>query len=283
MGNQVRDEYHEHAIFEDLSSSPAALEAAKALDAFGSFEGCVIMQADAKQAYVQAYLDTKVKTWVRLPPEYWPDHWHGKYRDPVVPLVKALYGHPDAGGMWERHANERIVKLGYQFIDQWNSCYFDPKRQLFLSVYVDDFKLAGPSVHAKSAWKELGDLIEMDSPSKLGKYLGCEHEMVTKTVNGKRVNAVRYEMSGFACQCVSTYLSLTNETRDCLRTVRTPFLEVNPEEELLDSGYLQPISSSILMKVLYMARVARYDLVKRVTYLASRITKWSRACDRKLH
>ena len=35
MGNEVRDEYHEYAIFQDLSSSPAALEAAKALDAFG--------------------------------------------------------------------------------------------------------------------------------------------------------------------------------------------------------------------------------------------------------
>ena len=32
-----------------------------------------------------------------------------------------------------------------------------------------------------------------------------------------------------------------------------------------------------------MARVARYDLLKPVTCLASRITKWSRACDRKLH
>ena len=55
MGNEVRDEYHEYAIFQDLSSSPAALEAAKALDAFGSFKGHVRMQAGAKQAYVQAY------------------------------------------------------------------------------------------------------------------------------------------------------------------------------------------------------------------------------------
>ena len=37
------------------------------------------------------------------------------------------------------------------------------------------------------------------------------------------------------------------------------------------------------MTILYMARVARYDLLTPVTYLASRITKWSRGCDRKLH
>ena len=30
MGNEVRDEYHEYAIFQDLSSSQAALEAARA-------------------------------------------------------------------------------------------------------------------------------------------------------------------------------------------------------------------------------------------------------------
>ena len=86
--------------------------------------------------------------------------------------------------MWERHAHERVTGLGYQPIDPWNSCYFDPQRQLFLSVYVDDFKLARPSVHMKAAWRELSDLIEMDSPSKLGKYLGCEHEMSSKMVNG---------------------------------------------------------------------------------------------------
>ena len=37
------------------------------------------------------------------------------------------------------------------------------------------------------------------------------------------------------------------------------------------------------MKVLYGARAARWDLLKAVQLLASRITKWSRDCDRALH
>ena len=46
---------------------------------------------------------------------------------------------------------------------------------------------------------------------------------------------------------------------------------------------LQPIASSVLMKVLYGARAARWDLLKAVQLLATRVTKWSRECDKALH
>ena len=48
-------------------------------------------------------------------------------------------------------------------------------------------------------------------------------------------------------------------------------------------GVLQPIASSVLMKILYGARAARWDLLKVVQLLASRVTKWSRDCGRALH
>ena len=37
------------------------------------------------------------------------------------------------------------------------------------------------------------------------------------------------------------------------------------------------------MKVLYGARAARWDLLKAVQLLATRVTKWSRECDKALH
>ena len=37
------------------------------------------------------------------------------------------------------------------------------------------------------------------------------------------------------------------------------------------------------MKVLYGARAARWDLLKAVQLLATRVTKWSRGCDKALH
>ena len=42
------------------------------------------------------------------------------------------------------------------------------------------------------------------------------------------------------------------------------------------------IAAMIIMIVTYPAR-ARFDLLKSVCFLAKRITRWDRACDRRLH
>ena len=42
-----------------------------------------------------------VPTWLRLPKDRWPKGWKGKCNDPLVPMLLALYGHPDSGGIWE--------------------------------------------------------------------------------------------------------------------------------------------------------------------------------------
>eukprot|EP00971_Amphidinium_carterae_P288347 5724449-Amphidinium_carterae.1 len=70
------------------------MEAGKFVDFIGLLPGNVMMQSDAEMAYVQATLKG-CATWVRLPRDRWPESWK-KYRDPVVPLIRALYGHPDS-------------------------------------------------------------------------------------------------------------------------------------------------------------------------------------------
>ena len=45
--NQVRDEHYDYAIFSELSSSPATMQAGKFADSFGLFAGSTVMQADA--------------------------------------------------------------------------------------------------------------------------------------------------------------------------------------------------------------------------------------------
>ena len=63
QGNNVVDQHWETAIFQDLGSSPASIEAGKIADAYGSFPGHDMQQADAEQAYVQAWLEGE-ETWV---------------------------------------------------------------------------------------------------------------------------------------------------------------------------------------------------------------------------
>jgi hypothetical protein len=48
-------------------------------------------------------------------------------------------------------------------------------------------------------------------------------------------------------------------------------------------GRLQPIAASILMMILYVARLARYDLLQAVCRLACRVSKLDDDCDRRLY
>ena len=68
QGNQVYDQNHNYAIFQDLGSSPTTLQAAKAVDFFGCLPGHVIEVADAEQAYTQAEMKGD-PIWVCLPLE----------------------------------------------------------------------------------------------------------------------------------------------------------------------------------------------------------------------
>ena len=52
---------------------------------------------------------------------------------------------------------------------------------------------------------------------------------------------------------------------------------------LEDKGELQTAAASILMKILYAARMARFDLLRPTCRLACFITKWTTLCDKQLH
>ena len=138
QGNQVYDQNYKCAIFQDLGSSPATLQAAKAADCFGRLPEHAIEIADAEQAYVQADMKGD-PMWVCLPPEARPDWWRKQLpnlRRPVCRLKKALYGHPDAGAYWEQKCDVHMRTVEFIHIcPEWPSCYYHPKLSLTL-VYI---------------------------------------------------------------------------------------------------------------------------------------------------
>ena len=133
---------------------------------------------------------------MRLPKDQWPQEWHDKgYVDPVCPLVLALYGHPDSGSDWEAHADKCVRSVGYAPVPNWPSCYWHADKQLFLVIYVDDFKLAGPMGNLEEGWQLLRSTgLKLDPPTPLGLYLGCKHEESERVLPGtnKTVRAVSY-------------------------------------------------------------------------------------------
>ncbi len=112
-----------------------------------------------------------------------PTEWASKYKDPVVRLKLALYGHPDAGGYWGEHCNKHLAKAGSQPVPDWRSTSSRPKLKLLLMVYVDVFKMSGP----KQNQYFIRQGIKTDGPKPVSKCLGCEHIIRDTTINGKQV------------------------------------------------------------------------------------------------
>ena len=221
-GDRVRDEAGQWAIFQELGSCPATMEAARAADAYGCLPGHAVEQSDAEQAYTQALLDG-TDTWVRLPRDQWPEAWAGM-DDPVCPLVLALYGHPDSGGHWEQHCEACLTAAGFEPIDPWRSCFWHPQLSLYLVVYVDDFKLSGPADNLVKGWELIRRNIKADSPHPVGLFLGCKHRHFERELpdTGVTVRGFEYDMEDFLRSCVGRYKVLTGVSY--LRRAATPFL-----------------------------------------------------------
>ena len=58
---------------------------------------------------------------------------------------------------------------------------------------------------------------------------------------------------------------------------------VEPDAEPEPNGYMQPHAAKVLMKIVYGARMARFDLLRAISYLASSVTKWTKQCDEDLY
>ena len=391
LGNRVWNQDFEQASFADLGNAPTLLEGGRTNDAYGCHPGHDVQQADAVQAYIQAPMQTEV--WVSLPSEAVANKscFHG-VKDPAVRLLLALYGHPDSPTFWEQHCDELVRAIGFEpYGPEWPSLYFHHELLLMLSIYVDDFKLAGPKGNLCKGWEMLTKVIDMDTPGPAGLYLGCEQSRTQVTTDEGPITCMTYNVQSFLEQCVERYV--LHAGSDHLKAANVPFW-VGPEgkgparepmlngvspdervappwmkdeeakpspeeppsdaeqlmatilanidegddssdddeedtpwyldEESLDGDGLAPDPStqpswgtpfvatpaiakiitkatpmtkeeldeprvlansaaSIVMKVMYAARMARFDLLRPIQGLARHMTKWTKRQDQQLH
>ena len=100
-----------------------------------------------------------------------------------------------------------------------------------------------------------------------------------------RISSWSYDMAGHAKKCVERYCELANKTTQHLYKVSTPCIDDHhfKEEETKSVGELSNACSQIVLKCLYMARIGRPDILWSVNKLARSITKWTKACDKRLN
>ena len=208
----------------DLGNSPATIENARLCDFYGCLNGHQVSVADAVQAYIQAELGGDA-CWISLPRQAWPQFIEGQpahneavrrwnsMRNPVTPLDKALYGHPDSVTMWEVKCDVDVKSVGFTAVGaEWPSVYFHQELKLLLIIYVDDFKMAGPEENLDAGWALLRTKLSIGPEGPLGMYLGCNQRREQMTIHGGiQANVVIYDMESFLEQCVQRYLEVAPE------------------------------------------------------------------------
>ena len=158
---------------------------AKVLDIISRLPGCAGQAADAVSAYTQVKMEDAPKLlkipesestdiWIRLPRHKWPKSW-SSMEDPVVLLERNLYGHPLAGLLWERQIEKIPLQHGWEKVSNWECLFVHRQKELFLSVYVDDIKLAGKKENIDPMWKLLNKEVDFGEPTSFldHVYLGC--------------------------------------------------------------------------------------------------------------
>ena len=191
----VKDDSGSYAVFTEQGSSASQMTAAKIMDIISRLAGCAGQAADAVSAYTQVKMEDAHKlfkiskigvsqTWIRPPRHKWPKSW-SSMEDPVVPLERNLCGHLLAGLLWERQFEKILLKHGREKILNWECLFVHRGKGLFLSVYVDDIKLAGKKQNINPMWKVLNKEVDLGEPTSfLGSCILGLHS--TKMPNKQR-------------------------------------------------------------------------------------------------
>ena len=204
------------------------------------------------------------------------------------------------------------MKYGWEKVSNWECLFVHREKGSFLSVYVDDIKLAGKKHEINPMWKVPNKEVDLGEPTSFldHVYLGCTQRQcqISKDIvdnyrtmfesrisaggteklpysENFRLSSWSYDMEGHAKKCVERYCELANKTTQQLYKVSTPCIDDHhfKEEEVKSVGEFSKVCSQIVLKCLHLARIGRPDILWSVNKLARSITKWTKACDKRLN
>ena len=193
------------------------------------------------------------------------------------------------------------------------SLFVHREEGLFLSVYVDDIKLAGKKQNLDPMCEILNKEVDLGEPTSFldHVYLGCTHstsmwskpkycwqvqnhvwvtnfwgENSKVAMLGKsKYLFMSYDIEGHAKKCVERYCELSNKFTQQLYKVSSPCTDDHhfKEEEMKSVGELSRVCSQFVLKCWNLARIGRPDILWSVNKLARSITKWTKAWDKRLN
>ena len=173
-------------------------------------------------------------------------------KDPVVPLERNLYGHPLAGLLWEGQFEKILLKHGWEEIPNWE-CLF-----VALNANAKLVKILW-TINCRTMFESrisAGGVEKLPFPHNL------------------RISSWPYDMASHAKKCAERYCELANKITQQLYKVSTPCTDDHHfKEEMKSVGELSNTCSQIVLKCILWS----------VNKLARSITKWTKACDKRLN
>ena len=268
-------------LYQESGATPSNMATAHCAMGVGALKGSEATTRDAKKAYIQSE-PGRPRTWVRMLKFLWPKSWFNsdgspKYKDPVCILKRSLYGHPESGPIWDKKMTKCMRMAGFVPLEGSPGFFYHPAGYEMV-VYVD-FILISPPHLTKQIWAELDKVIEFkDPPVPVDRFLGIYHKTVKLTDGTVKMNTSAEQ---YLIEAVKNYL----KEAGCgsLAWVPSPSLDDRFDKESALPGKFAASAASHLMKLLYVARLCRGDILVTTTFLARRISRWSKDEDRRLH
>ncbi len=261
-GNRTnKNLYHK----QERSSPTAKVESFLTVLNIASYEHRKMFTADVPGAYIQVKIKNRHYIIVQahlatiiceIKPEW------KKFLRPdgtlLLRLNKALYGLPESSKLWYEEVTSVLYELGYQK-SPTDDCVFqkeDPTGKITLLIYVDDLYGSFTSYHLRD---EIMNVLN----KKYGDCRYCEDDYLKYI--GFNISQVKKDGSIYLHQ----YDQIKKLIPEDIGTCQFPY-----DKKLLKTKGTDPIDKNLylskLMKLMYIAKRCRPDILFAVSYLATK-------------
>ena len=189
-GDIVKDDSGSYAVFAEQGSSASQMTAARVMDIISRLPGCNGQAADAVSAYTQVKMEDahklfkKTQIGVSRHLDSSTTTQNGLNHGPVCKTQSFFLSEICTVILWQDcygkgSLRKILLKHGWEKIPNWECLFVHREKGLFLSVYVDDIKLAGKKQNLDPMWKLLNKEVDLGEPTSfldhvyLGNFQRC--------------------------------------------------------------------------------------------------------------